>query len=147
MISFLLRNGKSHWTSYPHGEINRTISLMGWFLLSFGAPRVLKKGLILKSTGIPLHPAGCIIIGNILVESMPRDKLLALRVQCLKSYRIFDSKLQCFFGVTEASLPYMSRFTSPIGIHPSLIRVQTPKEQNPSEFVRVQYYLFSATVA
>lgn len=66
---------------------------MGWFLLSFGVSGVQKKGFILKSMGISLHPAGCFIIGDILVESMPREKLLALRVQCLKSHRIFESKL------------------------------------------------------
>lgn len=55
-----------------------------------------KKALILKSAGIPLasRPAGCIIIGDILVENMPWEKLLALRVQCLISHRIFESKLQ-----------------------------------------------------
>lgn len=67
---------------------------MGFFL-SFGELRVRgKKAFILKSAGIPLHPAGCIIIGDILVENMPWEKLLALRVQCLISHRIFESKLQ-----------------------------------------------------
>lgn len=49
--------------------------------------------LMLTSMGIPLHPAGCIIIGYILEENMPWEKLLALRIQCLKSQRMFQSKL------------------------------------------------------
>lgn len=73
--------------------------------------------------GIPLHPAGCIIIGTIFLENMPREQLLALRVQCFKSHRNFGSKLQCFFGVSEASFIYINSVTgyalTPIEIHPS----------------------------
>lgn len=52
-----------------------------------------KNAFILKSVGITPQPAGCIIIGNILVENMPKEQLLALRVQYLKSHRIFESQL------------------------------------------------------
>lgn len=35
-----------------------------------------KKALILRSVGKPLHLAGCIIIGDMLVENMPWERLL-----------------------------------------------------------------------
>lgn len=66
---------------------------------------LLKKDLIFRSVGIPLQPADCIIIGDILVENMPWEKLLAQRVQC--SHRNFESKL-CFFGVTKSFFFYIT---------------------------------------
>lgn len=78
---------------------------MGGLLLSFEVLRVQKKEL--KSVGIPLGPAGCIIIGNILVENMPKEKLLALSEHCLKSHRIFESKLLCFFGLSGITVFFL----------------------------------------
>lgn len=62
----------------------------------------------LKSVGIPLGPAGCIIIGNILVENMPKEKLLAL-----KSHRIFESKLLCFFGLSGITVFFLFFLLNP----------------------------------
>lgn len=36
-----------------------------------------KEAFVLRSVGIRLRPAGYIIVGNILVENMPREQLLA----------------------------------------------------------------------
>lgn len=35
----------------------------------------------LNSAGIPQHPAGCIVIDTVLLENMPREQLLAVRVE------------------------------------------------------------------
>lgn len=67
----------------------------------------------LKSVGIPLGPAGCIIIGNILVENMPKEKLLALSEHCLKSHRIFESKLLCFFGLSGITIFFLFFLLNP----------------------------------